>query len=100
MTSLLLEAERCLLCKKPRCKSNCHINTPIPKIMKLYKENKLTESRSILFENNPLSIICSVVYPHDKQCKENCVSCCRNKNTYANFSIRRIKVCLLKKKLY
>lgn len=73
MTSLLLEAERCLLCKKPRCKSNCPINTPIPKIMKLYKENKLTESGSILFENNPLSIICSVVCPHDEQCKGNCV---------------------------
>ncbi len=73
MTSLLLEAERCLLCKKPRCKSNCPINTPIPKIMKLYKENKLTESGSVLFENNPLSIICSVVCPHDEQCKGNCV---------------------------
>lgn len=73
MTSLLLEAERCLLCKKPRCKSNCPINTPIPKIMKLYKENKLIESGSILFENNPLSIICSVVCPHDEQCKGNCV---------------------------
>lgn len=73
MTSLLLEAEICLLCKKPRCKSNCPINTPIPKIMKLYKENKLTESGSVLFENNPLSIICSVVCPHDEQCKGNCV---------------------------
>lgn len=73
MTSLLLEAERCLLCKKPRCKSNCPINTPIPKIMKLYKENKFTESGSVLFENNPLSIICSVVCSHDEQCKGNCV---------------------------
>ena len=39
MNNILLdEANRCLLCKKPRCKENCPIDTPIPDIINLYKE--------------------------------------------------------------
>lgn len=67
------EANRCLLCKKPRCKENCPINTPIPDIINLYKEGKLEEAGRILFNNNPLSAVCSLVCIHEDQCKGNCV---------------------------
>ncbi|AGF57109.1 glutamate synthase (NADPH/NADH) small chain [Clostridium saccharoperbutylacetonicum] len=70
---LLNEASRCLLCKVPRCKDNCPIYTPIPEIIKLYKEGKLKEAGEILFNNNPLSVICSLVCIHEDQCKGNCV---------------------------
>jgi len=70
---LLDEANRCLLCKKPRCKENCPINTPIPQIISLYKEGKLKEAGEILFNNNPLSAICSLVCIHEDQCEGNCV---------------------------
>ncbi|WP_459476765.1 NAD(P)-dependent oxidoreductase [Clostridium saccharoperbutylacetonicum] len=70
---LLNEASRCLLCKVPRCKDNCPIDTPIPEIIKLYKEGKLKEAGEILFNNNPLSVICSLVCIHEDQCKGNCV---------------------------
>lgn len=70
---LLDEASRCLLCKVPRCKDNCPIDTPIPEIIKLYKEGKLKEAGEILFNNNPLSVICSLVCIHEDQCKGNCV---------------------------
>jgi glutamate synthase (NADPH/NADH) small chain len=70
---LLDEASRCLLCKNPRCKANCPINTPIPEIITLYKEGKLKEAGEILFNNNPLSVICSIVCPHEKQCAGNCI---------------------------
>ena len=30
MKELLLESNRCYLCKNPRCKANCPISTPIP----------------------------------------------------------------------
>lgn len=70
---LLDEANRCLLCKKAKCKENCPINTSIPEVISLYKEGKLEEAGEILFNNNPLSVICSIVCPHENQCAGNCV---------------------------
>lgn len=67
------EANRCLLCKNPRCKSHCPISTPIPEVISLYKEGKIKEAGEILFNNNPLSVICSLVCPHEDQCKGNCI---------------------------
>lgn len=67
------EANRCLLCKNPKCRQNCPIDTPIPEIISLYKEDKRIEASKILFENNPLSFICSIVCPHEEQCKGNCI---------------------------
>lgn len=70
---LLEEANRCLLCKNPKCKVNCPINTPIPEIITLYKAGKVKEAGEILFNNNPLSVICSIVCPHENQCSGNCI---------------------------
>lgn len=47
------EANRCLGCKKPQCQKGCPINTPIPEVIKLLKDNKLDEAGWMLFENNP-----------------------------------------------
>ncbi|MGL6115381.1 MAG: NAD(P)-dependent oxidoreductase [Cetobacterium sp.] len=70
---LINEANRCLNCKKPLCKIHCPISTDIPKIIELYKENKLDEAGKLLFENNPLSLVCSIVCPHENQCMGNCI---------------------------
>ena len=70
---LLNEANRCLLCKNPKCRVNCPIDTAIPDIISLYKEGKLKEAGEILFNNNPLSAICSLVCIHEDQCKGNCI---------------------------
>lgn len=74
MNTLKTEANRCLMCKNPRCQQNCPIDTPIPEVIKLFQENKLDKAGEILFENNPLSVICSVVCPHENQCRGNCIS--------------------------
>ena len=73
MNDLLLEANRCYLCKNPRCKANCPIDTPIPEIIELYKEGKIEEAGEKLFANNPLSLVCAIVCPHEDQCKGNCI---------------------------
>ncbi len=70
---LINEAKRCFQCKNPRCVNSCPINTPIPQIIKLFEENKIEEAGEILFNNNPLSVICSIVCPHEKQCIGNCI---------------------------
>ncbi|MDD7793190.1 NAD(P)-dependent oxidoreductase [Clostridium sp. 'White wine YQ'] len=70
---LLDEANRCIMCKNPKCKENCPISTPIPQIISLYREGKLKEAGEILFNNNPLSVVCSLVCIHEDQCKGNCI---------------------------
>ncbi len=70
---ILDEANRCLQCKNPTCQKGCPISTPIPQIIRLLKENKLDEAGRILFENNPLTTICSLICNHEKQCEGNCV---------------------------
>ena len=67
------EANRCLGCKKPQCQKGCPINTPIPEVIKLLKENKLDEAGWMLFENNPLTTVCSLICNHEKQCEGHCV---------------------------
>ena len=71
--SLNKEASNCLLCKKPRCKNNCPINTPIPEIVELFKSDKIQEAGEILFNNNPLSVVCGIICPHEDQCLGNCI---------------------------
>ena len=34
------EANRCFLCKVPKCKKYCPIDTQIPAVIQLFKENK------------------------------------------------------------
>jgi glutamate synthase (NADPH/NADH) small chain len=67
------EANRCLLCKNARCKQKCPIGTPIPEVIQLFKEDKIDEAGEMLFNNNPLSVICALVCPHENQCKGNCI---------------------------
>lgn len=67
------EAKRCLQCKNPKCKKGCPIDTDIPEMMKLLLEGDIHEAGEKIFENNPLSVICSMVCPHEKQCEGNCI---------------------------
>lgn len=67
------DVNKCLLCKVPRCKKNCPISTDIPRVIELYRQGKLEEAGEVLFKNNPLSVVCSVVCPHENQCSGNCI---------------------------
>lgn len=51
----------------------CPINTPIPEVIRLLKDNKLDEAGRLLFENNPLTTVCSLICNHEKQCEGHCV---------------------------
>ncbi len=73
MKDLIIESNRCYLCKNPRCQANCPISTPIPMVIDLFKEGQIAKAGEILFKNNPLSLVCSIVCPHEAQCKGNCI---------------------------
>lgn len=70
---VLEEAKRCLKCKRPLCKEGCPISTPVNEVMAMLLEGNIVEAGEKLFENNPLSVICSVVCPHGKQCEGHCI---------------------------
>ncbi|MBQ8626208.1 MAG: NAD(P)-dependent oxidoreductase [Agathobacter sp.] len=70
---VLDEANRCLNCKKPMCMEGCPIHTPIPKVISLMKEGKIDEAGWMLFENNPLTTVCSLVCNHENQCEGHCI---------------------------
>lgn len=67
------EAKRCLNCKKPRCQEGCPIHTPIPVMIQMLLQGKMPEAAEMVFANNPLSVICSLVCDHEKQCEGHCV---------------------------
>ena len=67
------EAKRCLNCKKPRCREGCPIHTPIPEMIQLFLAGQMNDAAELVFQNNPLSVICSLVCDHDKQCEGHCV---------------------------
>ena len=55
------------------CRQGCPIQTPIPMMIKAFKEGDLNEAGEMLFSNNPMSMICSLVCNHEKQCEGHCV---------------------------
>ena len=70
---VLEEANRCLQCKKPRCMEGCPIHTRIPDMIQMLKEGQTLDAANMLYENNPLSMICSLVCNHEAQCEGHCV---------------------------
>lgn len=71
------EAERCLQCKKPKCREGCPIHNDIPGFIRLLREGKIEEAYWKDRETNSLPAICSRVCPHEFQCEGHCI---RGKN--------------------
>ncbi|MCL2476503.1 NAD(P)-dependent oxidoreductase [Candidatus Bathycorpusculum sp.] len=67
------DAKRCLQCKNPLCSKGCPIHTPIKEAIALLLESKLLDAGKLLFENNPLSLVCSHVCPQEDQCEGHCI---------------------------
>ena len=59
------EANRCLGCKRAFCQlKGCPVQTPIPQVIDLFKQRRLEEAGELLFQNNPMSAVCSMVCNH------------------------------------
>lgn len=71
--NVIAEAKRCLNCKKPLCRTGCPINTPIPDMISMFLNGKIREAGKMVFENNPLSVVCSIVCNHANQCQGHCI---------------------------
>jgi glutamate synthase (NADPH/NADH) small chain len=69
----VLEASRCLNCKKPRCVAGCPVNVDIPGFIALVQEGKFIEAAWKLKEQNALPAVCGRVCPQEEQCEKLCV---------------------------
>ena len=73
MSSLKREAEKCLKCKKPMCSAHCPVSTAIPQVTDLFLRGEIKKAGEMLFVNNPLSAVTSVICPHERNCTGHCV---------------------------
>lgn len=69
----LLEADRCLQCKDPRCVSGCPVNVNIPRFIDLLGQGKLAEAAQSLLCDNALPAVTGRVCPQETQCEIECV---------------------------
>ncbi len=73
MSTIKSEAQRCLKCKVPSCSKGCPVSTPVPQVFTLFLDGKLKEAGEMLFNNNPLSAVTSIICPHERNCKGHCI---------------------------
>ncbi len=69
----LLEASRCLQCKKPLCRQGCPVEVLIPDFINLVKECDFMGAAQKLKEKNNLPAVCGRVCPQESQCESKCI---------------------------
>ncbi|HOV61625.1 MAG TPA: NADPH-dependent glutamate synthase [Candidatus Hydrogenedentes bacterium] len=69
----ILEASRCLRCKKPRCVEGCPVRNDIPAFVELVREGRFGEAAMKIKETNSLPAICGRVCPQEEQCEKVCI---------------------------
>jgi glutamate synthase (NADPH/NADH) small chain len=69
----ILEASRCLNCKKPGCSKGCPVNVNIPGFVSLIAEGRFIDALIKLKEQNALPAVCGRVCPQEAQCESMCI---------------------------
>lgn len=72
-TLALIEADRCLQCKNPRCMLGCPVNVNIPRFLDLLSQGRLPEAARSLLHDNALPAITGRVCPQEIQCECECI---------------------------
>ncbi len=69
----LLEAQRCLDCKRPVCVEGCPVEVKIPGFINLLKEKDYIAASKLIKTDNVLAAVCSRVCPQSDQCEGACI---------------------------
>ncbi len=69
----VLEAERCLQCRDPKCVNGCPVMVNIPRFVELLSEGKLAEAAQSLLNDNALPAVTGRVCPQETQCEVECI---------------------------
>ncbi len=69
----VLEASRCLNCKKPQCVDGCPVSIDIPGFIKEIASGNFEQAYKVLSLYTSLPAVCGRVCPQETQCEERCV---------------------------
>jgi len=69
----MLEASRCIQCKKPACVEGCPVNVDIPGFIKEITDGNISGAFSVLKRTNTLPAVCGRVCPQESQCEAQCI---------------------------
>ncbi len=69
----LLEADRCLQCKDPKCVSGCPVGVNIRSFVELLSKGKIAEAARSLMCDNALPAVTGRVCPQETQCEAECI---------------------------
>ncbi len=71
--SAMLEAQRCLQCKKPLCMHGCPLYNNIPLFIRYIGEGEFEKAYWEIRKTSSMPAVCSRVCPHEFQCEGACV---------------------------
>ncbi|HLP08099.1 MAG TPA: NADPH-dependent glutamate synthase [Opitutaceae bacterium] len=69
----LLEAERCIQCKNPKCVEGCPVRVNIPRFISFISEGDLVGAAQSLLGDNALPSVTGRVCPQETQCEVECI---------------------------
>ncbi len=69
----LLEAERCLQCKDPKCVAGCPVMVNIPRFLDFLSQGQVAEAAQSLLADNALPSVTGRVCPQETQCEIECI---------------------------
>lgn len=69
----VLEAKRCLKCKKPLCMQGCPVEVDIPDFISEVANRNFQKAGEIIKNKNSLPAVCGRVCPQENQCEKFCI---------------------------
>ena len=69
----MLEASRCIQCKKPRCVEQCPVSIQIPQFIKAVNEGDFKTAAEVIAQDSLLPSVCGRVCPQETQCEGACI---------------------------
>ena len=69
----VLEAQRCLDCKKPKCVDACPVSIKIPQFIAELTKGNIEKAAEIIAQDSALPAVCGRVCPQETQCEGSCI---------------------------
>lgn len=69
----VIEAARCLNCKKPQCVTSCPVSINIPAFIQEVKNKDFNKAAQIISKSSVLPAVCGRVCPQEIQCEGKCI---------------------------
>ncbi|NLB21191.1 MAG: NADPH-dependent glutamate synthase, partial [Clostridium sp.] len=69
----IMEADRCIQCKNPRCVPGCPVRIDIPKFIRELRDGDIRAARDTIGLQSNLPAVCGRVCPQEEQCEGACI---------------------------